>query len=61
MEIVLNKEFQLLKSKMDELEKNLSRNSRMLELCLNRINHAIHAHIAMDNPPVKNKNNCVIM
>ena len=61
MDIVLKKDFEILKSKMDALEKNLLRNSRMLELGLNRIHHTIHAHIAMDNPPVKNKNNCVIM
>ena len=61
METVLNKEFEELKSKMDAMEKNLLRNSRMLELALNRINHTIHAHIAMDNPAVKNKNNCAIL
>ena len=60
-EILLKKEMDVLKSKLDSLNDNVLRQSNIITQGLDQIINAINANVKVDNSAVENKNNCMLM
>ena len=60
-EIRLQKEIDVLKSKLDSLNDNVLRHSHMITQGLKKIDNAINTNDKLDNSAVENKNSCIVM